>query len=227
MKIPALFFFLTVLLSGCAKVGEALNQQGVAAFNQHRFRTAARDFHWASFFQNRDAVNLNDEGYALYSAKDYDGADRAFRRAVELSRDEKLNFQIQLNQALLHCDQDAILGHPARKDWLPQGIGIFQKLVLADPGDSELRMRLGFAQIQNGNPGGGFLQLDKACRLATPEQVARYTSHPVEGCLLILRQIQEFYIKIRYFKKADEVSLRIAKLERSKPGPIPAITPTF
>jgi len=219
MKKFILFSFLFLTLNGCSWVGEAFNQKGVAAFHQNRYPQAARDFHWAAFFQNQDPVNLNDEGYALYLAKDYDGADRAFQKAGALSKDQKLTFQIQLNQALLYCDSAALLGRPARKDWLPKGIVIFQKLLQSDPDNAELHMRLGFADFQNSNPGGGFLELDQACRWATPQQVARYTADPLGGSLLILRQIQAFYVKIRYFKKADEVQSAISRLEKAKPNP--------
>ncbi len=77
-------------------------------------------------------------------------------------------------------------------------------------------MRLGFAYFQAANPGGGFLELDKAVQFATPQEVARYSPKPAQGVLFILHQIQSFYIKIRYFKKADQIHRKISLLEKAK-----------
>lgn len=75
-------------------------------------------------------------------------------------------------------------------------------------------MRLGFADFQAANPGGGFVELDRAIQLAMPSEVARYTKDPAAGSLLILRQIQQFYARIRFFKKAMEVQGEITKIEK-------------
>ncbi len=216
MKKLILIFPLFLILGGCSQVGETFNQKGVAAFHQNRFEEAALDFHWAAFFQNQDAVDLNDEGYAFYLAKDFDKAQKALQKAQELTKDPKLTFQIQLNLALLYCDPAARLDRRAGKDWLPRGIGLFQNLLGSDPRNAELWMRLGFADFQNSNPGGGFMELEKACSFAAPQYVALYTADPVGGSLLILRQVHAFYIKIRYFKKADEVQKKISTLEKRK-----------
>jgi tetratricopeptide (TPR) repeat protein len=214
MKKFTLLFLTLLATTGCSKVGEILNTKGALAYNQNHLETANRYFHWATLLDADNAAAWNNAGYVLYLTKAYDLSEKAFQTALNRAKEEKLVRQIKLDQALLYCDPQAILGPPPHGDWNRKGTGLFESLVQGDPDNAELHMRLGFAYFRGTNPGGGFSELDKAVQMATPRQVSHYTNDSVNGALLILRQIQRFYVTIRYFKKAHEVKNKISKLEK-------------
>jgi tetratricopeptide (TPR) repeat protein len=214
-KYPFLIL-LILTATGCSRIGEALNEKGAEAFGQKHLETANRYFYWATFLDKDNAAAWNNRGYALYLSKSYDPSEKAFETALALAREKNLIRQIKLDEAILYCDPQAILGPPPHKDWNQKGVELFKALVMDDPDNAELRMRLGFAYFRAANPGGGFSELDKAVKLATPEQVAHYTTNPVKGALLILQQVQRFYTTIRYFKKADVIQIKITQLEKSR-----------
>jgi tetratricopeptide (TPR) repeat protein len=176
---------------------------------------ANRYFHWATFFDPDNAAAWNNEGYALYISKSYDKSEKAFRTASDCATDKNLVRQIKLNEAMLYCDPQAISGPSPHVDWNRKGVELFKALVMDDPDNAELHMRLGFAYFRAANPGGGFSELDKAVKLATPQQVAHYTTNPVKGALLILQQVQRFYTTIRYSQKTAEIQIKITQLEKS------------
>jgi tetratricopeptide (TPR) repeat protein len=210
-----LFLILIILAAtGCSRVGESLNAKGAEAFGQKHLEAANRYFRWATLLDPDNAAAWNNKGYALYISKSYDQSEKAFKTALDCATDKNLIRQIKLDEAMLYCDPQAILGSPPHKDWIRKGTELFKALVTDDPDNAELHMRLGFAYFRAANPGGGFSELDKAVQLATPKQVSHYTSNPVKGSLLILQQIQRFYASIGYLKQVGKIQARIFKLEK-------------
>lgn len=200
-------------ITGCGPAASHFNQMGAEKFGQRDYAGAAEKFKSAVFFDGGNPVFRNNLGYALYLLKDYNRAEEEFRNAQSDSPDENLTRQININQALLYCDGSAEL-FKSHKDWNAKGIGILQELLAKDGNNAEFHMRLGFADFHAANPGGGFVELDRAVQLATPAEVAHYTKDATAGSLLILRQIQQFYAQIRFYKKALEVQDKITRIEK-------------
>ena len=207
------------MVTGCSRIGEAFNEKGAQAFGQKHLEAANRYFYWATLLDTDNAAAWNNKGYALYLSKSYDQSEKAFETALDRARENNLIRQIKLDEAILYCDPQAILGPPPHVDWNRKGIELFKAMIVDDPNNAEFHMRLGFACFRAANPGGGFSELEKAVQLATPKQAAHYTTNPVQGALLILQQVQRFYTTIRYFKKADEIQIKITQLEKSRPLP--------
>ena len=151
---------------------------------------------------------------SLYQLRDYDGADSEFQKALEYNPVEKLLYQTRVNQTVLYCDKQADFSKPAHKNWNEKGIAILKELLEKDPHNAELHMRLGFADFQEANPGGGFSELDEAVKWATPETVSHYTPDSKNGSLFILKQVQKFYVKVRLFKKTELIQNKIQQLEK-------------
>ena len=212
-----ILFLILLAVTGCSPIGEVFNAKGAQAFDQNHLDAANRYLHWATFLDPGNAAAWNNEGYVLYLSKSYDQSEKAFQAALDRTREKNLIRQIKLNEAMLYCDTRTILGPPPHGDWNRKGIGLFEALIADDPDNAELHMRLGFAYFRAANPGGGFLELDKAVQLATPEKVARYVTNPVKGALLILQQIQRFYAGIGYFKQVGKVQIKISQLEKIQP----------
>jgi tetratricopeptide (TPR) repeat protein len=201
-------------LGGCGPLSDHFNQKGVEAFGRRDFAGAQKNFGRALFWNGSNPAFHNNLGYVLYLTKDYDRSEAEFGKSLLDKPDENLLRQIRINQALLYCDPGASSAKSGHKDWNEKGIGVLKELLGSDPDNAEFHMRLGFAYFQATNPGGGFSELDKAAQLARPVQVARYTKNPTEGALLVLRQIQQFYIKIRFFKKTKEIQEQILKIQK-------------
>jgi len=206
---------LTLGLCGCGPIAESFNQKGAKAFGQGDLGTAKRQFQRAVLLSGSNPAYHNNLGYVLYQMKDYDGAEGEFQKALAGYPGEKLLRQIQVDQALLYCDANAAVEKPSHKDWNGKGIEILRQLLQNDTENAEFHMRLGFAYFRAANPGGGFAELDRAVELATPEQTAHYTSNPVEGALSILRQVEQFYIKVRLFQKAAVIEKKVQKLQKN------------
>jgi tetratricopeptide (TPR) repeat protein len=204
---------MVAFLGGCGPTAEHYNQKGAESFNQKDLAAAKAEFQKAIFFNGQNPAYHNNLGYVLYQLKDYDGAEAEFEKALVDHPGESLLRQIQIDQALLYCDSNAA-GKPSHKDWNGKGITVLKELLEKDPNNAELHMRLGFAYFQGANPGGGFSELNKAVQLATPEMTAHYTQQPAQGALMILKEIQGFYAKIRYFKKVQEIQKDITKIEK-------------
>jgi tetratricopeptide (TPR) repeat protein len=207
---------IVFILGGCGPIAESHNKTGAEKFKQNDLAGAKQEFQKAIFWNGGNPTYHNNLGYVLYLLKEYDGADSEFEKALADHSNDELLYQIQINQALLYCDTSAFMGKPSHKDWNQKGIAILKDLLLKDPGNAELHMRLGFAYFNGANPGGGFMELDQADRLANPRQVARYSPNPVDGSVYILRQLQTFYVKIHFFKKASQIQDEISKLEAGK-----------
>lgn len=210
-------FLLVLLLAGCGPTAESFNQKGAEAFRQKDLNTAKTQFQRAVFFNGSNPAYHNNLGYVLDLLKDYDGAEAEFRKALDDHPDDKLLTQIQIDQALLYCDTGAIQAKPSHKDWAAKGIEVLKGLIGRDPNNAELHMHLGFAYFQATNPGSGFLELNRAVELATPEQVAKYSPDPVGGALFILKQVQQFYVKIHLFKQEALIQKKILQLEKKRP----------
>ena len=217
MKKFPLLILIIFITTGCSRVGEALNEKGAEAFGLNHLEAARRYLHWSTTLDPNNPAAWNNQGYVLYLSKFYDQSEKAFTEALARTTDQKLIWQIKLNQALLYCDQHAISGPPPRWGWNQKGIELFKELIRGDSQNAELHMRLGFAYFQAANPGGGFSEFEKAVQFATPKIVAHYSSNPVEGSKLILRQVQKFYVGMGYFKKATELQTKIKNLEKSQP----------
>lgn len=210
--------FLILLLgglgiSGCGPTASHFNQMGAEKFGQRDYVGAAEKFKSAVFFDGGNPVFHNNLGYSLYLLKNYNGAEEEFRKALSESPEENLLRQIKINQVLVYCNGSADVSQ-AHKDWNGKGIGILQELLAKDGNNAEFHMRLGFAEFQAANPGGGFVELDRAVQLATPTEVAHFTKDATAGSLLILRQIQQFYARIKFYKKAMEVQDKITRIEK-------------
>lgn len=212
LLVPALF-----LLCGCGPIAENFNQKGAESFRRNDLASAKKEFKRALFFNGSNPAYHNNLGYVLYQLKDYDGSEAEFLKALADNPNESLLNQIQIDQALLYCDVNAGMSKPSHRHWNEKGTGILKGLLEKDPDNAELHMRLGFAYFQTTNPGGGFSELDQAVQLATPQKTARYTSDPVEGALFILKQVQQFYVKARLFKKAAVIQKKIQDLEKKRP----------
>ena len=196
-------------------MADQFNRKGAGAFDRHDLVTAIKDFKRAVFFNSSNPAHHNNLAYVLYQSKDYEEAEIEFQKALSEHPDESLLRQIKINQSLLYCDNQAAFLKPARKTWNEKGIGVLKELLEKDSDNAEYHMRLGFAYFQSTNPGGGFSELDKAAQLATPEEIGRYTPDKVGGALLILKQIQQFYVKVRLFKKAELIQNKIKRLEEN------------
>jgi len=206
---------LGLLAAGCGPLADHFNDKGAEAFRKNDISAAREQFKKAVLFNGGDAVYHNNLGYALYLLKDLDGAEPEFRKALSLSPEASLARQIKINQALLYCEGGAGTDK-SRRDWTGKGIQALKELLAEDGSNAEFHMRLGFAYFQAANPGGGFLELDKAVQYADPQTIAHYSSQPKQGALFILDQVQSFYVRIRYFKKALQVQKKIAKLQKTK-----------
>ncbi len=205
-------------LSGCGPLANHYNDLGAQAFGLKDLSAARENFKKAVWFDGGNATFHNNLGYCLYQLKDFNGAEGEFQKALLDSPSESLIRQIKINQVLLYCD-GPINRSLASKEWDNKGIGILNELLKEDPNNAEFHMRLGFAYFQAANPGGGFIELDKAVQLATPAVVAGYTQDPLAGSLLILQQIQQFYVGVHFLKKSTEVSDKIAKILRMSKSP--------
>lgn len=210
-----LIFFLASGLCGCGPIAESFNQKGAEAFGHGDLATAKKEFQRALFFSRSNPACHNNLGYVLYQLKDYDGAEGEFQKALAGHPDDSLYRQILTDQALLYCDIHPAMAKPPHKDWNGKGIEILKELLREDPDNAEFHMRLGFAYFNAANPGGGFLELDQAVKLATPEQTARYTSNPVGAALFILQQVQQFYLKARLYQKSAVLQKKILALKQN------------
>jgi tetratricopeptide (TPR) repeat protein len=212
-----LFLILVLGLSGCGPAAESFNQKGAEAYHRGDLSGAKKQFRRALFLNGSNPAYHNNLGYVLYQLKDYDRAETEFFEALAGHPNENLLKQIRIDQALLYCDANAVLADPSHKNWNGKGMEVLKLLLVKDPDNAELHMRLGFAYFRAANPGGGFSELDQAAQWATPSQTSRYTSNAVESSLYVLRQIQQFYVKARLFKKAESLQRKIQLLEKKKP----------
>lgn len=215
-KFNFFIFPILVAAAGCGPLSEQFNQKGAEAFRRHDLAAAKKEFGRAILISPSNPTLHNNLGFVLYQSKDLLGAEAEFLKGLSDHPNETLLRQIQINQSLLYGDYGpggAISNH---KDWTLKGVGVLIELLKKEPDNAEFHMRLGFAYFQMANPGGGFLELDKAVQFAVPQVVARYSPQPVQGALSILDQIQAFYMRIRYYKRAAEIQIRIKDLKKSK-----------
>ena len=209
-----LIFLLTAFgLTGCGPAANHFNQKGAEAFGRQDLLGAKENFKRAVLLEGKNPVFHNNLGYDLYLLKDYDGAEAEYTQALSRSPNESLTRQIYMDQAMLYCDGAAGLSQ-SHKDWNAKGIQVLKELIAPEEDNADLHMKLGFAYFRASNPGGGFMELDKAVQLATPAIVARFTKDAVEGSLMVLRQVQQFYAQVRLFKKAKQVQAKITKIEK-------------
>ena len=226
MNRPVLFILLfSLTVAGCGPAAEYFNGKGAGAFDRHDLPEARKNFERASLLRPSDPALHNNLGYILCLQKDYDDAEAEFGKALARHPDAKLSRQIKINQAVLYGDTGATFRDPARKDWPRKGIAVLDQLLVSDPDNAEFHMRLGFACFQVSDPGRGFMELDKAVRLATPEKAGQYTADPIGGSLSILRQVEKFYASVRLFKKLAEVQKDIRELERKEKALQPSMNP--
>jgi len=212
-----LFLIFPILAaSSCGPLSEYFNQEGAAAFSRRDFAAAQKEFRRAALLSPFNAAIHNNLGFALYQSKNALGAESEFFKALSDHPNKTILRQIRINQSLLYGEPGSWEGIPNHREWLLKSVGVLNELLKKEPDNAEFHMRLGFAYFQTANPGGGFLEMDKAVQFANPQVVARYSSQPVQGALSILDQIQAFYLRIRYYKKASEVQKRIKDLKESK-----------
>ncbi len=211
-----LCFSLFFALQGCGVVANHFNQEGAEAFGQKDLAKAKAKFAKAVSFDDSNPTFHNNLGYTLYLLRELPAAEKEFRAALDHKPDEKLGRQVRINQVMLYGDGKADATKPEFKDWNEKGIKVLQGLIAEDGENAEFHMRLGFAYFRAVNPGGGFSELDSAVRLATPEKVGRYSADPIQGSIFILEQIQRFYAKVRYFKKAKEVQGLIDQVRKKQ-----------
>ena len=204
-----------MVLAGCGPLSEKLNQKGVEEFNRKDYGAARRLFQRALFLNKARSSFHNNLGYDYYFLKEYDKADGEFAQALSGGTDAALLRQVRINQAILYGDSRVPLT-PEHKGWIGKAEGILKELLAAEPDNAEYHMRLGFVYFRDANPGGGFQELNQAVRWAVPKTVAQYSSDPVQGSLLILQQIHQFYIHAGLLQRAGLVQKRMSGLEKSQ-----------
>jgi len=208
-----LLFLLIPVLAGCGPLSEKLNQLGVEEFNHKNYAGARSQFKQSLFLDRSRPAFHNNLGYDYYFLKEYDKAEEEFRQALSLGADGALLRQIRINQVILYGDSTVPVT-PGHKEWNGKGVGILKELLTSEPDNAEYHMRLGFAYFRQANPGGGFQELELAVHWADPKVVAKYSSDPVQGSLLILKQIQQFYLRAGLIKRAWLVQKTMSVLEK-------------
>ena len=203
-------------LDGCGPAANYFNRKGAELFSKKDLAAAKDDFQKAVRFAPGEPSYHNNLGFTLYSMKDYLGAESEFITALKDGPGTKLERQIHINQSVLYGERTINASDPRFKDWNDKEIRVLQGLLASEESNAEFHMRLGFAYFRAANPGGGFSELDQAVRLANPGEVAKYSPDPVQGSLLILRQVQQFYAKVHYFKKVHAVQKMIDQLEKPR-----------
>jgi tetratricopeptide (TPR) repeat protein len=219
LRLYLSLLFLAAIGTGCGPIAESFNQKGGADFHQGNLAGAQKEFRRAILFNGSNPAYHNNLGYVLYQLKDYDGADTEYQKALAGHPGDGLLRQIQIDQAILYCDGGAIRSKPSHKDWNGKGISVLNGLLVKEPDNAELHMRLGFAYFQAANPGGGFMELDKAVQFATPQEVAHYSQDPIGGSLFILKSVERFYIQAHFLKKIRAIAEKIQKLTKSEVTP--------
>ncbi len=212
-------FFLAWILGGCGPLADHCNQKAGTYFQKNDLAGAQKWFARAVFLDGSNPAYHNNLGYVLYCSKDYGGAEKEYSKAMASNPEGGLARQIKLDQAILYTDPTALASSPNRRDWNQKGEAVLTELLREDPRNAELHMRLGFSYFQGANPGGGFLELDKAVQFATPQEVSRYSQDPVGGALFILKNVERFYIQAHYLKKIGGIEAKIQKLSKAKNSP--------
>ena len=178
-----------------------INKKGAELVNEEEWEGAERFFRKALKIDPGYAAARNNLGYCLRKRGEIEEAIREYEKALELSQNARVTRQARFNLVNIYVDKT--IGPPVRKtDWPDKCIPHLEALLEDDPDSAPLHMWLGFTYFDAMNPGGGFIELDKASRLAdTGEE------------LWIHERLMEFYRAINMLEKLEEEESVIKKLQ--------------
>ena len=198
MQSLLLLLTLLLFLTGCASLvspeiqakTREINRQGVQLIREDKWQEAEKIFYQSLKINPRDGAARNNLGFCYQKKGEFSQAIKEYQKALKFSDDPVILRQAHLNLVNLYLDYK-IKPELRQPDWPDEAVKHLEVLLRDEPNSAFLHLWLGFAYFQAVNPGGGFIELEKASELAQTKED-----------IWIHERIMNFYLQMHLPDKA-------------------------